>query len=325
MNYQNKLVSIAMATYNGEKYLRKQLESIYNQTYKNIEFIVCDDRSSDKTVKILQEYQNKYGLKFFINEQNLGFVKNFEKAASLCTGEYIAFADQDDVWLPDKIEILLSEIGNNSLICSDAKLIDENNNQVAESLVKNLNFDTRVFLEPPELIFKKLFYTPYALGCTILFDKNLLKEALPIPEGFSYHDYWFLIVACKHSGVKFIDRPLVLYRRHSDNITGKLFSNTNFYSKIGSAVSALLKEKKQFRKKRFESKLKDINILIDKTNLLTKNEKELFKESCCYFYSIITSKLSFEALKFIIRNKTVLYNKKSYIYCLLKYILLTLF
>ena len=140
LNYQNKLVSIAMATYNGEKYLRKQLESIYNQTYKNIEFIVCDDRSSDKTVKILQEYQNKYGLKFFINEQNLGFVKNFEKAASLCTGEYIAFADQDDVWLPDKIEILLSEIGNNSLICSDAKLIDENNNQVAESLVKNLNF-----------------------------------------------------------------------------------------------------------------------------------------------------------------------------------------
>lgn len=76
---QNKLVSIAMATYNGEKYLKEQLDSIYNQTYKNIEVIVCDDCSSDKTVEILDEYKEKYGLKYYINEKNLGFKKTLKK------------------------------------------------------------------------------------------------------------------------------------------------------------------------------------------------------------------------------------------------------
>ena len=100
---QNKLVSIAMATYNGEKYLKEQLDSIYAQTYKDIEVIVCDDCSSDKTVEILDEYKEKYGLKYYINEKNLGFKKNFEKAISLCSGDFIALADQDDIWIENKI------------------------------------------------------------------------------------------------------------------------------------------------------------------------------------------------------------------------------
>ena len=93
------LISIAIATYNGEKYLEEQLDSIYAQTYKNIEVIVTDDCSSDKTVEILKKYYKSHGLKYVINETNLGFVKNFEKAISLCRGDYIALSDQDDIWL----------------------------------------------------------------------------------------------------------------------------------------------------------------------------------------------------------------------------------
>ncbi len=112
---KNSLISIAMATYNGEKYLKDQLDSIYNQTYKNIEVIVTDDCSIDKIVEILEQYARFHGLKYTVNEENLGFVK----VISLCGGEYIALADQDDIWEKNKIEILVNEIGSNLLIHSD--------------------------------------------------------------------------------------------------------------------------------------------------------------------------------------------------------------
>lgn len=108
-----------MTTYNGVKYLREQIESILSQTYKDFELIICDDCSKDSTVSILKKYQNKDSrVKYFINESNLGFKKNFEKAISLCSGEYVAFSDQDDIWLPEKLEESITHIGNNNLLCS---------------------------------------------------------------------------------------------------------------------------------------------------------------------------------------------------------------
>lgn len=90
------MISIAMTTYNGEKYLREQLDSILNQTFSDFELIICDDCSKDATVKILEEYSLKdKRVRYFVNEKNLGFKKNFEKAISLCSGEYVAFSDQD--------------------------------------------------------------------------------------------------------------------------------------------------------------------------------------------------------------------------------------
>lgn len=151
---KNKLVSIAMATYNGEKYLKEQLDSIYAQTYKNIEVIVCDDCSSDKTVEILDEYKEKYGLKYYINEKNLGFKKNFEKAISLCSGDFIALADQDDIWIESKIEIFLKSKGIDNLIYMSDYLhknfIDiETNLKLKENIVaynpkKGIKFSTKL-------------------------------------------------------------------------------------------------------------------------------------------------------------------------------------
>ena len=93
------MISIAMATYNGEKFLRYMLDSILSQTYQDIELIICDDNSSDSTCLILKEYEkNNSRIKLYFNESNLGFIKNFEKAISLCSGDYIALSDQDDIW-----------------------------------------------------------------------------------------------------------------------------------------------------------------------------------------------------------------------------------
>ena len=118
------MISIAMATYNGEKYLREQLDSILSQTITDWELIVCDDCSKDTTVGILKSYQRKDGrVKIFVNEKNLGFKKNFEKAIGLCSGDYIALADQDDIWHDNHLEVLLGLIGEVSLSCGNARLM----------------------------------------------------------------------------------------------------------------------------------------------------------------------------------------------------------
>ncbi len=170
----NPLVSIAMATYNGEKFLQKQLDSIYGQTYKNIEVIVTDDCSTDKTVEILQEYKKNYGLKYHINDHNLGFIKNFEKAITLSNGNYVALADQDDIWLPEKIETLVEKIKGYSLVCSDASLINGND----EIMITSFNeYSGRSI--PKDKVFQYLVFGNYVTGCTAMIDKELFSNALP--------------------------------------------------------------------------------------------------------------------------------------------------
>jgi glycosyltransferase involved in cell wall biosynthesis len=111
------LISIALCTYNGEKYLIEQLDTLVNQTYPKLEIIVVDDCSSDKTITILNDYLSKFPfIKLYQNEQNLGYIKNFEKAISLCNGELIALADQDDVWDLNKLTIMAEAINENMLL-----------------------------------------------------------------------------------------------------------------------------------------------------------------------------------------------------------------
>jgi glycosyltransferase involved in cell wall biosynthesis len=103
---ENCKISVALTSCNGANYLKEQLESVYAQSLLPDEVIVCDDCSTDNSIEILTEYKEKHNLRYFINDKKLGFVKNFEKAISLCSGDFIALSDQDDVWLPKKIEII---------------------------------------------------------------------------------------------------------------------------------------------------------------------------------------------------------------------------
>src|SRR5574344_1640995 len=120
----HNLISIAMCSYNGERFIKEQIDSIIAQTYKNFELIIVDDGSKDNTIEIIKYYQSKDSrIKLFQNEKNLGFVKNFEKAITLCSGDFIALADQDDVWKKNKIEVFLNNIDKNMLIYSDAILM----------------------------------------------------------------------------------------------------------------------------------------------------------------------------------------------------------
>lgn len=224
---KNPLISIAMATYNGEKFLKKQLDSIYTQTYTNIEVVVTDDCSTDRTVDILKEYQENHGLKYYVNDQNLGFVKNFEKAISLCRGEYITLSDQDDIWLPIKIKELITHIGNNLLIHSDAYLIDESSNIFSNSYEKY----SRKMVNPTSLI--DTVINGYITGCTCMFSKRLLKDILPFPQNLYVHDKWIGCNAFYHNKIVYYDKPLIKYRQHAGNFIGvQDMENISYLEKI---------------------------------------------------------------------------------------------
>lgn len=213
------MISVAMATYNGEKFLREQLDSILNQTYKDIELIVCDDCSTDSTWSILQEYQQKdKRIRCYKNEKNLGFKKNFGKAISLCNGEFIALSDQDDIWIPEKLEESIKYINEYDMTCSNASLIDKNNLPLNLTMQKDiLRFD--FFPTNQDQLLCHLCHKNIVQGATILAKTNFIKECLPIPDVFPFHDHWFALFAATHNGIKYIDKPLLLYRKHTNQQT----------------------------------------------------------------------------------------------------------
>lgn len=212
---RKELVSIPLATYNGERFLRKQLDSIYGQTWDYFEVIAADDCSSDSTVAILEEYHQRYGLIYSINERNLGFVRNFERLLGRCSGDYIALADQDDIWLPDKLTKLVATIGDASLVYSDAKFIDSDDNEVTGRLL-----DEAGVRLPDGKPFEQLVCSTCVTGCTVLFRSGLLELALPIPPYETYHDWWIAVSATRMDGIRRLDECLTLYRQHDSNITG---------------------------------------------------------------------------------------------------------
>ena len=221
-----------MTTYNGEKFLKAQLDSILNQTFCNFELIVCDDCSKDNTRQILEEYKNKdKRIKLYFNEKNLGFKKNFEKAINLCQGTFIALSDQDDIWVPEHLELLYKNLGEADLICANCQLIDKNGNKLPEtSRPKDIYIP-----ENSDELFRTLLHINFVQGCVCLFKKEILPIFLPIPEEMTYHDYWLsLILSLNNKKIKYIPNIINFYRRHENNITAdKKYSQTeNIKNKI---------------------------------------------------------------------------------------------
>jgi glycosyltransferase involved in cell wall biosynthesis len=217
----NDLVSVVMATYNGEKFLRLQIESILNQSYSNLEVIVVDDGSTDSTLLILQEYANQDSrIKIYPTEKNMGLVANFERGLKLATGEYIALSDQDDVFRKDKIELLVGALVANperDLVVSDLALIDGEGSVISESMWAYQKLHP-VAGKP----FERLIYANFLTGCAMMFRRKLLLVALPFPQDCLVHDWWLAVVSSseKMGGICLVQAPLTYYRQHSFNVIG---------------------------------------------------------------------------------------------------------
>ncbi len=234
-------VSIAMTTFNGEMYLAEQIDSILAQTYSDFELVICDDCSTDGTHSILKEYEQKDNrVKLHFNETNLGFKKNFEQALHFCSGEFVAFSDQDDVWTKNHLEALLSCIGEHDIACSNSMLVDEKLNSLNTDMKTICHF-TSVPEDKPKLFFYFLFGNNFVQGAASLIRRDFLLKIMPIPEFISFHDYWFGINAANGNGIAYLEDSTLFYRQHGNNIT----TNTNrIFKKILDAIVNAKKLKK---------------------------------------------------------------------------------
>lgn len=233
MNNESLDVAVLLSTYNGERYIREQLDSILNQTYTNVIVYIRDDGSTDGTVATLREYQ---GDRVVLVEDNLGNVKpakSFLHLLSRIKSDVYMFCDQDDVWLPDKIKNAVSaiiEIGANRPILyhSDLKVVNSDLSFVADS------FHQREGVRMPQAQrFKVLLVQNCVVGCTMAITDELVKVSrvrCESPEEVAMHDWWFALVASAFGKIIYSPRREVLYRQHGKNVSG--ISNKSFVRKI---------------------------------------------------------------------------------------------
>ena len=225
------LVSVALCTYNGEKYIGAQLDSILKQTYSHLEIIIVDDCSTDDTFNIVNRYaENDHRVKCFKNEVNVGFNKNFERAIKLTAGEYIAISDQDDIWLPLKLELLLDNIGNNWLIFSNSYFINDENEVTGETLIHfNLTVND----------YKGILLANFVTGHTTLFKREFLNYFLPIPQ-VVFYDWWMGFVALYHRKISFAYTALTQYRIHNASVIQLRLKSENIKSEENKTIDVML-------------------------------------------------------------------------------------
>ena len=298
-------ISVAMATYNGEKFVREQIESILNQTLKPYEIVISDDASTDQTLKILLEYQKKYPnlIKVIPNKNNAGFVKNFERALLNVTGDLVALSDQDDVWLPEKLQEeyeVLERDPNIGLVFSDLELVDETLNKIGSSMWKYHDWQMDGYIKGVDL-FKQILKTNHVTGCTIMIRKKILNSLIPFDNRIHLHDYWLAIGASLLSDAFAINKQLVLYRQHSNNQIGgikKTIDYNQYIINLQKQKEVLYKEF-MFRECLFEfvsNHTNDylINKEVYKYVTFSKSRFELYSSQNAWSRIIDVFKLSFK-------------------------------
>ncbi len=217
-------VSVCMATYNGEKYINQQVDSILCQLGINDELIVSDDGSTDNTINLLVAY-NDDRIKIYRNNKQKGPNGNFENSLEKATGDYIFLADQDDIWFENKIELMKSHLADYDLVICDCRVVDDELKTLADSYFNYINSGAGFI--------KNLKRNTYMGNC-MGFKRDVLKIALPFPLNIPNHDLWLGVVADLFYKPLFIHQVLGLHRRHSFNAsnTFDIKIKTSFLRKL---------------------------------------------------------------------------------------------
>ncbi len=200
-------ISVCIATYNGEKYLKEQFDSILSQLSDEDEIIISDDSSTDKTLAIIDSYHDKR-IRVFPNQKFHSPIFNFENALKHARGDYIFLSDQDDVWECDKVKIILPYLSRYSLVVSNCSIMDKDG-----ILIREAYFNDNM---QKEGVFRNIVHNNY-LGCCMAFRKEVLRVALPFPAKIAMHDIWLGLCASAFFSTIFIPDKLIRYRRHGNN------------------------------------------------------------------------------------------------------------
>lgn len=290
-------ITILLSTYNGEKYLKEQLNSLFSQTYKNFEIIVRDDGSSDKTLEVLKYYD----VKLLSSDGNIGIKKSFETllkyAYENSDADYFMFCDQDDVWNDNKIEKTLEEMkrleklyGNNTplLVHTDLEVVDENLKTISSSMWKY------EYILPQFNTFNRLLIQNTITGCTMMINRELAKKSLDIPEESIMHDWWIGLIASCFGKISYLEESTIKYRQHGKNTIG----TEGKKNKIIRKALGLLNKKNEYINHM------DINILQAKGFLKLFNDKlDGNKVNLLELFSTIKKKTFFERKKILIKHK----------------------
>lgn len=267
-------VDILLATYNGEKYVREQIDSILNQTYKEFRLLISDDCSTDNTPSILEEYKNKDNrIEIYLQKDNLGVVKNFEFLLNKVQSKYYMFSDQDDIWKETKIEKSVNKIQEQDydLVYSDLEIVDENLIVTNKSYWKEKGIYGKI---KNYNNFESLYLNNFVTGCTIISKKELINKFMPLPNNSKYvlHDYWISLILSQNGKIAYIEEPLIKYRQHKNN-------------KVGSKKkSDELKSLDEIRNLFIQVKIEHFNVFIENENKFNSEEiKQLNKKSLKYY------------------------------------------
>lgn len=280
------MISVAIASYNGELYIKEQIQSILYQTLPVSEIIIVDDCSSDSTTKVIRNMLKLDDrIKLVVNNKNQGHIKSFERALSLCSGSYIFLSDQDDIWLPGKVKTCIDYLDkyNLSAVYHDAQFVNSSLTQFLGSKfyhMKRINIPQSRF----------------CMGSCLAFRRHILDLALPFPPYISGHDNWidFCIKSLYRDKYAYIDNQLILYRRHLFNQSVGIWNNPTI-----SFISALLIRIKASLSLSLSNKIVNkgyrifhLKILASRVPFSERSRLDLTKESQDYF-AIITSKTRF--------------------------------
>lgn len=234
-------LSVVMATYNGEAYIEQQIHSLLCQTIMPDEIIICDDASTDNTVAIIKQFSSHPKIKYFVNTTRLGVVGNFKKAVALAIpGNYIALCDQDDIWLPEKIErsfIPLACLQCDylpAMIYSDLVLISSTEEILNPSVDNELGHDKY------KHCLQTLLFGNFVLGCTVIMNGKMGEFFADIPENKSFnHDAWITLIAFTFGKVVHLKHPYIKYRNHDNNLTFINHRKKNRIARLSNHILSL--------------------------------------------------------------------------------------
>jgi len=201
------MISVCMATFNGDQHVVEQVQSILPQLSSDDEIIVSDDGSSDATVELVHSLGDSR-IRVLIGDGRLGIVKNFERALKAARGSLVFLSDQDDVWLPNKVKVFVDALGSADLAVSDCHVTDSQLREIYPSFFSLRRSGSGVL--------KNVWRNSY-LGCCMAFRRDILKAALPFPKTVPMHDMWIGLIADAMYRVVFVGTPTLLYRRHGGN------------------------------------------------------------------------------------------------------------
>lgn len=242
-------IDILLSSYNGANYISEQIESILFQSNKNWRLLVRDDGSTDNTVEIVRKYSQKYPERIlYINEQesnvkNLGASQSFFRLLQYAKSDYVMFCDQDDVWLPNKIEVTLNEMireekdsGKNTpiLVHTDLQITDERLNILSKSYYKYRGVSCKIGKKLNRLLIQNV-----VVGCTVMINLSLKNKIKNISDMAIMHDWWLALIANVFGKIVFLDAPTILYRQHSFNVAGAKKWGLKYFWKMSLSLRRL--------------------------------------------------------------------------------------